>query len=347
MNILIVGGSGFLGAELVRQAVAAGHTTAATYATRPGSTRAVAWHALDLRDPGTVEAVVAEVSPRVIVNASSGKADWKVTAEGPVRLAIAAAKSGSRLVHVSSDAVFSGAARVPYDESCLPDPITPYGAAKAAAETGVLLVHPDAVVARTSLIIGDGQSEHERAVHELATGTRAGVLFTDDFRCPVHVSDLAAALLELASGSATGIHHLGGSQALSRHVPCQVLVFTSCASSAWRRGAVAVEGMGRPPSGLDEQFLSGRLCLVQRRDGGRFDEIDEPVSAPGAEHVPYAAEHVAGGSQFIADGRCPTHPDSSYPPGILNVLGCGLTLLASMARVRLESSPAPFWTRSA
>ncbi|MFZ3492180.1 SDR family oxidoreductase [Streptomyces sp. 5.8] len=217
MTILIVGGSGFLGAELVRQAVAAGHTTAATYATRPGRTRAVAWHALDLLDPGDVEAVVAEISPRVVVNASSGKADWKITAEGPLRLAIAAAKSGSRLIHVSSDAVFSGASLVPYDESCLPDPITPYGAAKAAAESGVLLVHPDTVVARTSLIIGDGQSEHERAVRELATGTRVGVLFTDDIRCPVHVSDLAAGLLELALGDATGIHHLGGSQALSRH----------------------------------------------------------------------------------------------------------------------------------
>ncbi|WP_442813178.1 SDR family oxidoreductase [Streptomyces sp. NBC_01800] len=127
-----------------------------------------------------------------------------------------AAKSGSRLIHVSSDAVFSGT-RVHYDESCLPDPVTPYGAAKAAAETGVLLVHPDAVVARTSLIIGDGKSVHERAVHELAAGARAGVLFTDDIRCPVHVTDLAAALMELASGDASGIHHLGGNEALSRH----------------------------------------------------------------------------------------------------------------------------------
>ncbi|WP_328786465.1 MULTISPECIES: SDR family oxidoreductase [unclassified Streptomyces] len=217
MTLLIVGGSGFLGAELVRQSVAAGHTTTATYATRPGTARAVAWHALDLRDPGRVEAVVAEARPRVVINASSGKADWAVTAEGPIRLALAAAKSGSRLIHVSSDAVFSGKARVAYDESCLPNPITPYGAAKAAAETGVLLVHPDAVVARTSLIIGDGQSEHERAVHDLAAGNRAGVLFTDDIRCPVHVADLAAALMELASGEAIGIHHLGGSEALSRH----------------------------------------------------------------------------------------------------------------------------------
>ncbi|MFE6552729.1 SDR family oxidoreductase [Streptomyces sp. NPDC057746] len=216
MAILIIGGSGFLGTELVRQAAVAGHTTVATYANRPGSSRDAEWHSLDLRDPESIEAVVAEVSPRVVINASSGRADCSVTAEGPVRLAVAAAKSGSRLIHVSSDAVFSGAS-VHYDESCPPDPVTPYGAAKAAAETGILLMHPDVVVARTSLIIGDGQSVHERAAHELAAGARAGVLFTDDIRCPVHVADLASPLLELASGDASGIHHLGGNEALSRH----------------------------------------------------------------------------------------------------------------------------------
>ncbi|MEU5538428.1 sugar nucleotide-binding protein [Streptomyces sp. NPDC020362] len=216
MTVLIIGGSGFLGAELIRQATTAGHATAATYATRPGNTSDVAWYPLDLRDTGRADALMAEVGPHLVVNVSSGKADWAVTAEGPVRLAMAAAKYGTRLVHVSSDAVFSGA-RVHYDESCLPDPVTPYGAAKAAAETGVLLVCPEAVVARTSLIIGDGCSIHERAVHELAAGTRDGVLFTDDIRCPVHVADLAAALLELAWGDAAGIHHLAGSDALSRH----------------------------------------------------------------------------------------------------------------------------------
>ncbi|MFI5867581.1 SDR family oxidoreductase [Streptomyces sp. NPDC051546] len=217
MTILIVGASGFLGSELVRQAVLSGHTTAGTYATRPESVPEATWHALDLRDADNIEAVVAETSPRVVINASSGGARWTVTAEGPVRLAMAAANAGCRMIQVSSDAVFSGAGHVPYDESFLPDPITPYGAAKAAAETGVLLVHPDAVVARTSLIIGDGQSEHERAVHGLVAGTREGVLFTDDVRCPVHVSDLAAALLELATADTTGIHHLGGAEALSRH----------------------------------------------------------------------------------------------------------------------------------
>ena len=73
------------------------------------------------------------------------------------------------------------------------------------------------MVARTSLIIGDGKSAHERVVHEIASGVRPGVLFTDDIRCPVHVTDLAAALMELASGDASGIHHLGGRDAMSRH----------------------------------------------------------------------------------------------------------------------------------
>jgi dTDP-4-dehydrorhamnose reductase len=216
VKVLVIGGSGFLGAELIRQAVAAGYATSATFASRPGSASGVSWHALDVREPLSIGQVLAEVAPSVVVNASSGRADWAVTADGAARVALAAAEQHCRLVHVSSDAVFSGA-RVHYDESCLPDPVTPYGAAKAAAETAVKHLMPGAAVARTSLIIGYGRSVHERAVHALADGTGDGVLFTDDTRCPVHVEDLAAALWELAQSDAAGVFHLAGPDALSRY----------------------------------------------------------------------------------------------------------------------------------
>ena len=72
---------------------------------------------------------------------------------------------------------------------------------KAAAETAVRGITPTAVIARTSLIIGNGDSQHERHVHALAAGAVTGALFTDDVRCPVHVTDLASALLELATSS--------------------------------------------------------------------------------------------------------------------------------------------------
>ncbi|MEU5662010.1 SDR family oxidoreductase [Streptomyces longwoodensis] len=217
MTVLIVGGSGLLGAELVRQSTAAGHTTAATFASRPGSVPAATWYELDLRNPDRLEAVMAEVRPSVVINATSSDADWKVTAEGPIRLAMAAAQHDSRLVHVSSDAVFSGLGRVHYNEACDPDPLTPYGAAKAAAETGVRLLYPTAVIARTSLIIGGTGSAHVRIVHDLAAGRRDGALFTDDIRCPVHVTDLAAGLLELAATDAHGVHHLAGAHAVTRY----------------------------------------------------------------------------------------------------------------------------------
>jgi dTDP-4-dehydrorhamnose reductase len=54
------------------------------------------------------------------------------TPDGAAHVAVAAA--GIRLVHVSSDAVFSGR-DVDYGEEALPDPINRYGAARAAAET--------------------------------------------------------------------------------------------------------------------------------------------------------------------------------------------------------------------
>jgi dTDP-4-dehydrorhamnose reductase len=54
-------------------------------------------------------------------------------------------------------------------------------------------------------------------VHALAAGAVSGVLFTDDVRCPVHVTDLASALLELAASPYSGIHHVGGKDAISRY----------------------------------------------------------------------------------------------------------------------------------
>lgn len=215
MRILIVGGSGFLGEELLRQAATDEHVVAATYRARPGTAAGVDWLPLDVRDREAVVALIGAFRPDIVVNAAYRQSDWLTTAVGAAHVAIATAGNGGRLVHVSSDAVFSGAA-VTYAEHCLPDPITPYGAAKAAAETAVQAIDPTAVIVRTSLIIGDGGSPHEGLVHALAAG-RKGMLFTDQVRCPVHVRDLAAALLELADSDRAGIHHVAGADAVSRY----------------------------------------------------------------------------------------------------------------------------------
>jgi len=195
VDLFVVGGSGLLGSEVTRQAVAAGLRVAAPRHS-----------ALDIRDRSAVLAVVGQLRPAMIVNAAFKQSDWTTTADGAAFVAAAAVSVGARLVHVSSDAVFSGLAPS-YDETCLPDPIMPYGAAKAAAETAVKGLDPGAVIVRTSLIVGNGSSRH----------ADVGVLFTDDIRCPVHVSDLASALLELAASPYAGVHHVAGPDAVSRY----------------------------------------------------------------------------------------------------------------------------------
>ncbi|MEV5516257.1 sugar nucleotide-binding protein [Streptomyces flaveolus] len=278
MTVLIIGGSGFLGAELVRQAVSAGRRPAATFHSCPGSDGAV-WHHLDLRDSARLEELLDTEAPAVVINVTSGGADWSVTAEGGIRLALAAAGRGIRLVHVSSDAVFSGTGRGRYDESCLPDPLTPYGAAKAAAETAVRLLCPDAAVARTSLIIGNGRSEHEQLVHALATGNRQGALFTDDIRCPVHVTDLAAALWEITRSDAAGVFHLAGPDALSRYELGELIarrdgLDPALLPSARRSGTGLPGGLDvRLDSRITQQKLSTRLRGAREFLSGNGPEL--------------------------------------------------------------------------
>jgi dTDP-4-dehydrorhamnose reductase len=216
MDLLVVGGSGFLGLRIIRRAQRAGHRVTATFHANVPPATGVDWRMLDIRCRDDVTALAVRARPEVIVNAAYRQPDWETTADGAVHVALAAAASGARLVHVSSDAVFSGAASR-YDETCLPDPVTPYGAAKAAAETAVKGLAPAAVIARTSLITGDGDSQHEKLVHALASGAVSGVLYTDEVRCPVHVTDLASALLELAASPYAGVCHAAGTDAVSRH----------------------------------------------------------------------------------------------------------------------------------
>ena len=202
MRLLVTGGrTGYLGQRVV--AAAAGHEVVAVSSVDA-----------DLRDGAAIDDLVARHRPDAIVHTAYVQSDWDVTATGAAHVAGAAARHGARLVLVSSDVVFSGADGR-YAESAPPDPITPYGAAKAAAETVTLAVCPDAVVARTSLILGDGSSQHERLVHGLAGGAD-GALFDDEQRCPVHVSDLSTALVELAGNDVQGVLHVGGADATSR-----------------------------------------------------------------------------------------------------------------------------------
>jgi dTDP-4-dehydrorhamnose reductase len=278
VRLLITGGAGHLGTELICQA--GGYEVHATCRTQPVEPAGAEWHSLDVRRRTEVDALIQALRPGAIIHTAFRQSDWTTTADGAAYVAAAAVAVGARLIHVSSDAVFSGA-NSPYDEEAVPDPVTTYGAAKAAAETAVKVIDPGAVIARTSLIIGGGRSPHEALVHSLADGTRQGMLFTDDFRCPVHVSDLAAALLELMAADHAGVAHVGGAEVVSRY----------------ELGLLIAERDGLDPASLP----SGRRPSDIRLDSARTQRL--------------LRTRLRGATEFLRMAGSPDGSQRTPPPG--------------------------------
>jgi dTDP-4-dehydrorhamnose reductase len=253
VTLFIVGANGHLGAELCRQAPAAGWRVVGTYFHAPGKAEDIDWHRLDLRDKAAVRELVTRVRPTAVVNAAYRYADWALNADGAAYLANATTETGARLVHVSSDALHAGRPE-PYADDAAPSPILPYGAAKAAAETAVKVLDPGAAIVRTSLIIGDERSKQVRMCLDLLTGRVTGALFRDEIRCPIAVEDLAAALLELVDSRFAGLINVAGPDAVSRPElgelvarrydmdPSKIPVSTIAESGMRRPGEVRLKG---------------------------------------------------------------------------------------------------------
>jgi dTDP-4-dehydrorhamnose reductase len=213
-RLLVTGGSGHLGGELVRRARDAGWEAVGTSFRTPGAVR------LDVRDAAAVEALVAELAPDCVVHTAyvqDGPDAWSTNVDGSANVAAAAAGQGARLIHLSTDLVFDGRAG-PYTEGDAVSPLLEYGRSKVAGERVVAERHPEATIVRTSLIYGgEGLSGHERRILDVVDGRADLAFFTDELRCPVRVSDLAGALLSLAGIAHAGPLHLAGADGVSRY----------------------------------------------------------------------------------------------------------------------------------
>jgi len=218
--LLITGGSGYLGRRLIALAVGRWQITA-TYFCHPLHGDGFIATRMDVRDAGQVAALMAQVRPDVVIHTAytteSEEAMQRVIIQGTRHVAQAAMGIGARLIHLSTDVLFDGR-RGHYTEDDPPSPITPYGRAKAIAEAIVAAEASDAVIVRTSLITGfDPPDPRTRWVLDSLREGREIRLFTDEFRCPVWVTTLAQALLELAELDYRGVLNVAGDQVLTRY----------------------------------------------------------------------------------------------------------------------------------
>jgi dTDP-4-dehydrorhamnose reductase len=196
MDVLILGASGQLGRALCRSA--------------PGHCRVMAPARAEMDLGGAaLEEQVAAAGPALIINAAAwtdvdGAEDQPdaaraVNTEGPRRLARAAARLGARLVHLSTDYVFDGAAGRPYRPGDPVAPLNVYGRTKAEGEAAVLGACPDrALVVRTAwLYAAEGRNFVLAMLERMARGEPLQVV-DDQVGTPTFAGDLAAVLWQLA-----------------------------------------------------------------------------------------------------------------------------------------------------
>lgn len=215
MRILVCGAGGQVGHELVDRANAYGLEAL-------GMTRGQ----LDITDADQVVEVVRQLKPGLIINAAAythvdnaethSEQAYSVNRDGAARLAEAARDATIPLLHISTDYVFSGETRTPYNESDEVAPTGVYGASKLAGEAEIQSVLNEHVILRTSWVYGFHGHNFVKTMLRLGGQRDSLSVVADQFGCPTQAGSIADVLLQLAQryereGTlAWGVYHYSG-----------------------------------------------------------------------------------------------------------------------------------------
>lgn len=228
MRWLVVGANGMLGQDLVRLLQERGEAVRTADRSGPDVTEV-----LDITDAQACVEAVTDVD--VVVNCAAytavddaeqhEAAAFAVNAVGAGNLARAASRSGARIVQISTDYVFDGAAETPYAEDGALAPQSAYGRTKGAGEWAVRAECPDHLIVRTAWLYGAAGACFPKTIARIAA-ERGGIDVIDDqVGQPTWTSDLADLILRLVAARVpSGIYHGTSSGAVSWHGFAQAIV---------------------------------------------------------------------------------------------------------------------------
>jgi dTDP-4-dehydrorhamnose reductase len=209
MSWLITGGSGQLGIAVSQELGERGILF-------------TAWGSedLDITQGRTVPELVSQLSPTVIINCaawtdvdgaeSNEPQASRVNGDGAENIALAAKQCGAKLFHVSTDYVFSGESKTPWQVDDRINPQSAYGRTKAAGESRVVATNPEnSSVVRTAWLYSPWGKNFAKTMTRLALNGDGEVrVVNDQIGQPTSAIDLAKQLIELGlSSSPAGIYH--------------------------------------------------------------------------------------------------------------------------------------------
>ena len=138
---------------------------------------------------------------------------FAVNGLGAKNLALVAGAIGAKLMHVSTDYVFDGEKRTPYEESDAPRPLNAYGNSKLSGEYFVRSTVKEHFVLRTSGIYGKSPCRAKGGLNfielmlKLARERGEVRVVDDEFVSPTSTRDIARQMVALSHSEYYGLYH--------------------------------------------------------------------------------------------------------------------------------------------
>lgn len=200
MNIWVLGSDGRLGKELLKRVPEALRTS---------------HKQLPIEDREACLAYALQMKPTHIINTAAcvdvdrceiePDLAFEVNATGAGNIAHAAAAANAKLVHLSTDYVFSGSQTQPYNEDDQTEPVNVYGKSKLEGERLVLKALPTACIIRASWFFGESTLLQMKGEVKAPTDVRSR---------PTYYGDLADTVLKMLDQK--GIYHFANSGPATR-----------------------------------------------------------------------------------------------------------------------------------
>ncbi len=166
------------------------------------------------------------LSPDIIIHASAisnpsvcednPELAYKVNFLGTKKLADFAKQVDALFVFISSDLIFDGT-KPPYSERSQPSPINVYAETKVRAEEYIQQNINNYIIIRPSLIYGlTSKNNFLYKIYQSLLDNSKIFLFSDEYRTPIWVDNLADAILDIITSDFRSIINIGGAEVCNR-----------------------------------------------------------------------------------------------------------------------------------
>ncbi len=268
LRILVLGATGGLGRALVRHLSSHHDTT--------GWGRAE----LDLERPETIAQALSRQDFDVLLNPAgmTSPDDCEAQPEnaqlanaaGPQALAEFCQQRGARMIHFSTDYVFSGEGSMPLTEVDSTHPVNHYGRSKRAGELAVLRACPNALIARVSWLFGPDKASHPDHIIRRALKGEELSAVADKISVPTSHADITDWIGRLIRdhSAVDGVLHLCSSGSASWHTWAQAAL-----DAARKKGLPVGPAQVRATQLADLASLKARRPLMTVMSNARLQRI--------------------------------------------------------------------------